>query len=90
MKYWQISVMVFKRSGKLYAQELTDLKENHRQLRGLDLKDLIKANSPAVKEYSPVMSGFGSPDFAYVVDVHYPDEVQDFCTFLIHCNPEEV
>ncbi len=89
MKDWQITVMSFKPTGKWYAGGPNEeygptklLKPEHRELHGFQLLDLIHKNDESVRSYTDVSGGF-NPYFVHVVMVHYPEDVRNFCTYMI-------
>lgn len=79
-----IRITAYKDSGKWYSTHESVLKEEHSNLAGYELLDLIKNNDESVREYSCIQNGFPSY-FFYVVDVMYMDKANqtNFCNYLV-------
>jgi len=79
---FQISVDVFKPSGKWGYSEKSKLSDCHKYIMGFDLERLIRNNAGEVWHYSPLGGGFKA-GYIYVVQVEYPPEVNNWCFRLI-------
>ena len=78
-----VNVTTFKSTGKYYAESNTDLAPEHSKLHGYELAQLFRHDDASVQQYRCVMSSFSQRDFKHVIQVTYPDHVQDFCFFLL-------
>ena len=79
-----IRITSYRDSGKWYTTHESVLKDEHNNIAGYELLELIKGNDDSVKEYSGLTSGF--PDyFFYTVNVIYSNEANqsNFCNYLV-------
>lgn len=76
-----IKVTSFKESGKYYSEHKSTLSDDHIDLAGYKLSQLIRNNDPSVFEYAGLTSGFNG-EFYYIIEVDYGD-LQNFCFFCL-------
>jgi len=84
---FKIKTTSYRETGKWYTSKTMVLLGEHKYMMGFDLISLIRKNDESVHVYSGLERGF-SGGYYHVIEVEYPDEVNNFCNRLIDMTKE--